>query len=199
VGARTQRTAVAVDVTVPSLGPDVDRRDGDTTTDAIDRETIPWRTVRRVVALVLAMLLVRLLVIETFTVDGSSMTPTFRDGDRIVVQKVSDLIGSPDVGDLVVLKDPLVGEVAIKRVVAVGGDSIELYDGVLRRNGVAIDEPYADQTDMGGRFFGPDIVPPGSVWVMGDHRSNSNDSRDYGPVPHGNIIGRYVLRIWPFG
>jgi len=84
----------------------------------------------------------------------------------------------------------------IKRVIAVEGETIEIVDNILTIDGVAIEEPYLTRRVQMGDF-GPLTVPEGHVFVMGDNRNQSEDSRRFGPVPVGEIIGRAFVRVWP--
>jgi len=149
-------------------------------------------------ALILLCVVVRLFVAEPMITQGISMEPTLHDGDALVVEKISAHFESPSVGDIVVAAAPDTGQPVVKRVVAVGGDSIGIEDGVLIRNGVAVEEPYANEDQMGGYFWGPEVVPVGAVFLLGDNRLESHDSRAYGAVPADSISGYYLLRIWPW-
>jgi signal peptidase I len=82
-------------------------------------------------------------------------------------------------------------------VVAVGGDEVGIEDGYLVVNGHTVEEPYVDHRVLDGVYFGPVTVPPGSVFMMGDNRANSVDSRTFGPVRRDTIVGRVMVRIWP--
>ena len=148
--------------------------------------------------LILLFVVVRLFVAEPMITHGISMEPTLHDGDALVVEKISAHFHSPSVGDIVVALAPDTGQSVVKRVVAVGGDSIGIEDGVLVRNGVAVDESYANHDQMGGYFWGPEVVPAGSVFLLGDNRLESHDSRSYGAVPADSISGYYLLSIWPW-
>lgn len=168
--------------------------------DGIPAETHTRRPRWIVVALGLMVLFfgVRFLVAEPVRTSGDSMSPTLHDGDALVIQKVSYWFADPAIGEIVVATAPDTGESVVKRVVAVGGDSIGIEDGVLVRNGVAVDEPYADHREMDGYFWGPVDVPAGHVFLLGDNRLESHDSRNYGPVSVDAIDGKYLTRLWPF-
>ena len=146
-------------------------------------------------ALIAALVLVRIFVAEPFRIPSQSMEPTLRPGDQTLVNKLSG--DAPDRGDLVAFHAPRTGEILLKRVVAVGGDTVGLEDGVLVVDGRQVREPYADPKAIDSVYFGPVKVRPGTIFVMGDNRANSDDSRDFGAVPTDRIIGRAVARVWP--
>lgn len=125
-------------------------------------------------------------------VESDSMSPTLSGGDRIVLDHAP---GDLRRGDLVVLTAP--AGMVLKRVAALGGDRVAIDDGVLVVNGTAVVEPYFDQTRVDGEYLGPATVPPGTVWVLGDNRGESIDSRAFGAVPVESVVGRVVLRFWP--
>lgn len=138
---------------------------------------------------------VRPFLVEPFFIPSESMSPTLNPGDRVLAAKPYYLLTEPARGDLAVFDDG--SGVVIKRVVGLGGDVVSVEDGVLVVNGEAIREPYVDYRLADSSFFGPETVPEGHVFVMGDNRSNSRDSRAIGPVPEEDLIGRAVLRFWP--
>ena len=146
-------------------------------------------------ALIAVLVLVRIFVAEPFRIPTESMSPTLRPGDQALVQKLGAT--SPDRGELVAFHSPQNGEVLLKRVVAVGGDTVGLEDGVLVVNGRKVREAYADPDPIDSVYFGPVKVGAGTVFVLGDNRANSEDSRDFGAVRTDSIIGRAVARVWP--
>jgi signal peptidase I len=146
---------------------------------------------------VLLLVAIRIFVAEPFRIPSESMAPTLEPGDQALVTKVG---GAPHRGDLVAFHAPRTGEVMLKRVVAVGGDTVGLEDGVLVVNGRRPAEPYvADPDAIDSVYFGPVKVAQGSLFVLGDNRGNSDDSRDYGTVPERSVIGRATARVWPPG
>ena len=156
------------------------------------------RRMRRANALATAILLaltVRAHLFEPVRVTAASMSPGLRAGDTVLVDKVTYRVRGPHRGEVVITSDPESGARIVKRVVGVGGDVIEIYDGQLVRNGEPVAEPYADQDRMGGYFFGPVTIPAGTVFVLGDHRIESTDSRRFGPVDTDDVEGR-VLAHW---
>jgi signal peptidase I len=148
-----------------------------------------------VIAMVLsAVVLVPMFVVQPATVSGDSMQPTLHGGQHVVIDKITYRFRSPRRGELVVTADPDGHGTIVKRVVAVGGDSVGIEDGLLVLNGAIVKEPYTDQSQMDGYFNGPITVPAGFVFVLGDHRNASVDSRRFGALPAGSIHGRVVAR-----
>ncbi len=129
-------------------------------------------------------------------VRGSSMTPGILDGDRILVEPWSYLIGEVRRGDVVVLRYPLDPDVDyIKRIIGLPGDRITLADGNVWVNGELIREPYVAEIDR--TSYLTTEVEEGSFFVLGDNRPRSSDSREFGFVPETYIRGRVDLRLWP--
>jgi signal peptidase I len=147
-----------------------------------------------VVAVLAAVLLLRTLVLGTVSVSSDSMAPTLCAGDWLLVSKLRVGAGV-SAGDLVVFRAPGEDEQSVKRVVAVGGQTVEIRDAVLFVDGRRRSEAYVDTATMDGTFFGPVAVGEDSVFVMGDHREFSIDSRDYGAVPRDRIEAQVVARI----
>jgi signal peptidase I len=139
----------------------------------------------------------RTFVAEPIGVPSASMAPTLTPGDSVLVNKLSYRFGEPRRGDVIVFHRPGSGELMLKRVVAVAADRVGIEDGVLHVDGHAVRETYVDHRLVDSVYFGPVRVPPASVFVMGDQRSNSIDSRAFGAVPRSRIVGRVDLRIWP--
>ena len=155
-----------------------------------------------VIALVVA-LGVRTFLLAHFVVEGSSMYSTLETGDRVFVNKVSYRLHDPNRGDVVVLHEirGTTERDLIKRVIAVGGEEIEMRSCEVRIGGQLLIEPYLDPTvvTLGncGADFGPILVPEGTVFVMGDNRAGSQDSRTLGPVLLDDIVGRAFVVFWP--
>jgi signal peptidase I len=137
------------------------------------------------------LIAVRLFVAEPMRVPSASMEPTLRPGDHVLISKLAE----PRRGDLVVFANA--GDLLLKRLVAVGGDQIGLEDGHLVVNGRTVEEPYVDHHVLEGVYFAPVTVPSGAVFVLGDNRTGSIDSRAFGPVPRSALVGRVALRLWP--
>ena len=151
-------------------------------------------------ALIVALIVVRVFVAEPFRIPSQSMAPTLEPGDQALVDKLSYRASSaPRRGDLVVFHEPGTGDLLLKRVVAVGGDTVGIEDGILVVDGKRPREAYTDTKAIDSVYFGPVKVRPGTVFVLGDNRANSVDSRNFGAVPTSSIIGRAVARVWPPG
>ena len=146
--------------------------------------------------LVFLAVVLAVLVLEPFTVRSSSMTPTLRTGDQILAERLTPRFGQLERGDLVVFKAPATRALMVKRVVALAGDRVGLADGRLVVNGHRRAEAYVDLARVDSVYFGPEVVPAGSVFVMGDDRADSVDSRDFGPVPLDRVLGRVLWRLW---
>lgn len=150
------------------------------------------------IAVVLA-LLIRHFVVELYLVDGPSMRPTLQNQERLVVNKFIYKFEEPQRGDILIFqypKDP--SRDFIKRVIAVPGDTIEIKNNHVFVNGELKNEPYILSTTKGDYPLA--TVPEGHIFVMGDNRNNSEDSRfaDVGMVPYELIKGKAMLVFWPF-
>ena len=149
-----------------------------------------------IVPAVIIALLIHVFLAQATRVYGQSMQPSLHTNERLVVEKFSYRFHGPRRGDVVVLHDLGGGsELLIKRVVGLPGERVTVADGRVFIDGVALDEPYLDQgTQGGGRSW---VVPPLRVFVLGDNRGASRDSRVFGPVPLDQIVGRALFRYWP--
>jgi signal peptidase I len=150
------------------------------------------------VALLLALMVPIVLlavVAEPMRVTSGSMSPTLVAGDHIIIDKLTGRWRPPAIGDLVVFREPGRGDLAVKRVVAVAGASVALEDGVLEIDGVPQPEPALDHRGVDSVYFGPVTVPAGSVFVLGDNRGESIDSRDYGAIRVDDLVGRVTRHL----
>ncbi len=147
-------------------------------------------------ALVIAVL-INVFVGQATRVEGQSMEPNLYSDQRLVVEKVSYRFHGPHRFDIVVLEMPSQGdELLIKRVIGLPGEKIDIRDGHVYINEQQLQEPFTDDRTQPGRY-GSVQVPPLHVYVLGDNRDRSNDSRSFGPVPIENIVGRAWLSYWP--
>ncbi len=150
------------------------------------------------VAFVLVFGFVRPFVLEAFRIPSESMVPTLQVGDRVFVNKFIYRFAEPERGDIVVFESVNGGEEdLIKRIVAGPGDSVAVRGGVLSVNEEPQNEPYLNREIADDSFFSPTRLSEGEVFVMGDNRANSADSRVFGPLPVENIEGEAFVRFWP--
>lgn len=148
-----------------------------------------------IIAFVLAQLIM-VSVAQAFQVEQFSMEPTLLPHDRVLVDKFTYRFRGPHRGDVIVLRYPLNQQRNyIKRIVALPGDRVEVKDGKLYINGTLSKEPYLNGASQGS--YGPTKVPADSVFVMGDNRNNSEDSRSFGALQRVLIVGQAVLVYWP--
>jgi signal peptidase I len=147
-------------------------------------------------AIVIAVL-INLFLAQATRVYGSSMEPNLHTDQRLVVEKISYRLHSPHRGDVVVIRMPERGpELLIKRVIGLAGETIEVRSGIVYIDGQPIEEDYLVRKTAG--TYGPTTIPEGHVFVMGDNRGASNDSRVFGPVSLDRVVGRAWVSYWPF-
>jgi len=131
-------------------------------------------------------------------VEGTSMLPSLEDQERIFVNKFVYRWEPIERGDVIVFQYPLdTSKSYIKRVIGVPGDRVRVTDGVVYVNGRMLDEPYVPEDFRDARSYREIVVPAGSYYVLGDHRSLSNDSREFGAVPARFVSGKAVFVYWP--
>jgi signal peptidase I len=180
------------------------------------RSIIEWVLV--VAGAVAVALLVRVFAVQAFYIPSESMEPTLEVNDRVLVNRLSYKLHDVNRGDVVVFEKPASlatpagpNEIKdlIKRVVALPGESVVFQDGDVYVDGTLLPEPYlpagtTTNPGPGGVTWDhrctaddPCVVPDGTVWVMGDNRSNSEDSRWIGPVDQDLIVGRAFVTVWP--
>jgi signal peptidase I len=169
---------------------------------AVLREILDW--LRHILIAVLIGLLLVVFVVQRNEVIGSSMEPTLHTGDELIVEKVSKLVGAIRYGNIVTIDaQDLPGHVGekniIKRVVGLGGDTIEIREGKVFRNGTALVEPYVHglATMEGNPAYSKVTLAANEIYVLGDNREVSLDSRRFGPVSRSRLIGRVILRFYP--
>lgn len=172
-------------------------------------------------AALLVAVVIKTFLIQPFYIPSRSMVPELLVNDRVMVSKVNLWFGDPAQGDIVVFTNPATPieaetvpervvravlealgirtngtEDLIKRVVAVGGQTVEIHDNQVLVDGVPLEEDYLPEgvfmSDMA-----PRLIPEGQLWMMGDNRNESSDSRVFGPIDQDTVIGEAVVRIWP--
>ncbi len=153
-------------------------------------------------ALVIA-LVIKTFLLQAFYIPSSSMVSTLNVGDRVLVNKLSYKVHDVHRGDIIVFERPE-GEAdsqitdLIKRVIGLPGDTVEGQNGRVVINGEPLDEPYLDEGVTTGDFP-PTDVPEGHLFMMGDNRGDSRDSRYFGTIDEDTIVGRAFFRVWPLG
>ena len=176
-----------------------------------------WAVLRRVGLLLAVVLTIRTFVGEASVVPTGSMQSTILIGDHILLDKALygptvPLLGLrlPRIktvrrGDIVAFRYPKDPEITfLKRVIALGGDLVEIHDDLVYRNGKPLDEPYAQHIKRDQRARGyresmrPVLVPEGQMFVMGDNRDDSEDSRYFGTVPLTSVVGEPMLIYWSY-
>lgn len=195
--------------------------------EEIQRRKPLWRELPVLIVLAFAgALLIKTFLLQAFYIPSASMEPTLRGGDRVLVEKVSGYFGSPTRGQVIVFEQPVATgfededpstwedvlnavrslfgfptegkQDYIKRVMAIEGDTIEGRDGLVYVNGDPVEEPYLEQGTQTAPF--PEYrVGANEIFVMGDNRDNSDDSRTFGGISEGDVVGHAVLLIWPPG
>lgn len=148
------------------------------------------------VVLVLAVALVRVTLVAPVRIASASMSPTLDRGDVVLVSRRRPVLAALHRGDIVVVRVPGRRQHALKRLVGLPGESLVVLDGRLVVDGAVVREPYVDHARVDGYFSATFDVPLEAVFVMGDNRGNSVDSRDYGPVPARDVVGRMLRRLW---
>ncbi|MBB6019323.1 signal peptidase I [Paenibacillus sp. JGP012] len=174
-------------------------------------EIVEW--LKAIVIALVLVILIRWLLFKPFVVDGPSMQPNFSTGERVIVNEILYDIREPKRGEVIVFHVPSEGRDFIKRVIAVAGDTVQVQGDTVTVNGQKVNETYIqgaiDAAEANGGTYNvkdfpneqfPDgKVPPGHVFVMGDNRPNSTDSRMIGYVSLKDIIGRADVIFWPIG
>jgi signal peptidase I len=220
---------VSVDSHVPAPGrsvrpPDLRRRDREELRAAhaghAARRRAGETPVLIVAALVLAFL-IKTFLVQAFYIPSGSMIPTLEIGDRVLVEKVTYRFSDPARGDVIVFQRPGAEQPTgvgpairsfleglglaqpdedidlIKRVIGLPGETVEIVDGVVRVDGRALREDYVLDFEAD---WGPQAVPPGSYFMLGDNRGNSDDSRySLGTVPRDHVVGKAFVILWPPG
>ena len=151
----------------------------------IIKEILPY------VLIIIAVILIRTFIITPVRVDGASMDQTLEDGQILLLYKLANI----DYGDIVVLDEEKEGEIIIKRIIGMPGDTVSIKDNTVYVNGEELEEDYAygETSDYEEITLGDD-----EYFILGDNRPISKDSRYFGPVKEDEIIGKIIFRLWPF-
>jgi len=162
------------------------------------RNALEWVVIA--VGALLVAFVIKTFLLQAFYIPSLSMAPTLKVNDRVLVNKLSYDLHEVNRGDLIVFESPpdegSETKDLIKRVIGLPGETVESRDGRMVVDGRVLDEPYLDDGVMTGALE-KTVIPPDHLWVMGDNRSNSRDSRFFGPIPESLVIGRAFVRVWP--
>lgn len=165
-----------------------------------------------IVGAILLALVVKVFLLQAFYIPSLSMYPTLHEGDRVLVNKLSYRLHDVNRGDVIVFERPPTETSSnipdlIKRVVGLPGESITIENGSVFVDGQRLDENYLPDGTVTSSANAPNkctpdapcVVPAGQVWVMGDNRGDSKDSRYFGPIDESSIVGRAFITVWPLG
>ena len=171
---------------------------------------IEWFIV--IIGAIFLALVVKLFLLQAFYIPSLSMYPTLHVGDRVLVNKLSYRLHDVNRGDVIVFERPASETSStipdlIKRVVAISGESVVIKDGSVFVDGTRLNENYLPDGTVTSTANAPNkcteqapcVIPNGQVWVMGDNRSDSKDSRYFGPIDKSSIVGRAFITVWPLG
>jgi signal peptidase I len=157
---------------------------------------VAWDVASTIVPAVVIALFINVFVAQAMVIEGPSMRPNLNYGQRVMVEKITyRFFHGPRRGDVVIVDVPGEGEPLIKRVVALSGERVEVRGGQVWINGELLEERWA--THQGGPNYPSTLVPPLHVFVLGDNRGSSRDSRSFGAVSVDRLVGRAWLLYWP--
>ena len=172
---------------------------------SFNRRLLGW--VAWIAGAIALAVLIRVFVAEAYFVPTGSMLETIQLDDRLWGEKISYRFRSPEQGEIVMFDSPANdGNILVKRVIAVGGQTVDLVQGRVVVDGAVLDEPYTgtkesspltEQLPGVGPITYPYTVPEGYLWVMGDNRTNSRDSRYFGAIPVSSVTAHAVCTFWP--
>jgi signal peptidase I len=164
--------------------------------DDVKRELVAW--VQTLGSAAVYAVLIVTFVAQVARVEGQSMAPTLEDQDRLLVNKLAYFWHDPRPGDIVMLYYPADPDKSfVKRVIAQEGDTVRIVDGRVFVNEVPLLDDYVPEEYRSHDSWGPETIPDGYYFVMGDHRNNSSDSRHWRFVPKKYIVGKVQVRWWP--
>lgn len=182
----------------PQSGPPEERQKPEEPAAKPDSKSAARLWGRDLLISLLASLFIITFVYQPVKVEGTSMQPRLGNQDRLFINKFAYHFEKIERGDVVVFHYPLdLRESYIKRVIALPGDHLWIHDGKVYLNGKLQKDPYVPAKYRDHWSQPPMVIPPGDYFVMGDHRSISSDSRDWGPVPRKDIYGKAAFVYWP--
>ncbi len=151
------------------------------------------------VVLALILFLVIRQVVQNYRIESHSMEPNFYEDQFVLVNKLAYRLGDPARGEVLVFHNPdNPDEDYIKRIIGLPGDQVEVVGDTILINGQELAQPYAHNLNPEGSYYGPIVVPESTLFVMGDNRPRSSDSRAIGPIAEELVVGKAWLRVWPF-
>ena len=161
-----------------------------------------WMMLRELIETIVLSLVIFLLirqVVQNYRIESHSMQPNFYEGEFILVNKLAYRLGAPERGDVLVFHNPNNPEEDyIKRIIGLPGDTIEIYDGTVWINGQPLVEEYPLNEIPRAQSYGPLVIEPDNLFVMGDNRPQSQDSRVFGQLSEDLVVGKAWVRVWPF-
>jgi signal peptidase I len=170
--------------------------------DADGEQSMGWMLARELIETVVLSLVIFLLirqVVQNYRIESHSMEPNFYEGQFILVNKLAYRLGTPHRGDVIVFQNPNnPNEDYIKRVIGLPGDTVEIRNQDVIINGEIQNEPYPMNVFLPNTYYGPIVVEPDHLFVMGDNRPNSQDSRVFGSLDQDLVIGKTWVRLFPF-
>jgi signal peptidase I len=165
------------------------------------QQSTTWSMARELIETVVLSLIIFLLirqVVQNYRIENHSMEPNFYEGQFVLVNKLAYRLGQPERGDVVVFHNPSnTSEDYIKRIIGLPGDTVEVQNASVLVNGQPLVEDFPHNSISPGDYMPPVIVGENQLFVMGDNRPNSSDSRVFGPISQDLAVGQAWLRIWP--
>ena len=175
---------------------------GGSVAESEPQPSVGWMLLRELVETIVLSLIIFLLirqVVQNYRIESHSMQPNFYEGEFILVNKLAYRVGTPERGDVLVFHNPNNEEEDyIKRIIGLPGDTLEIRDSVVYINGESLMEEYPHNEIPRAVTYGPIVIEPDHLFVMGDNRPQSQDSRVFGPLSEDLIVGKAWVRVWPF-
>jgi signal peptidase I len=182
--------------TVSAVPADISTAHDDDSVGSWTQYIVAW--VKTIITAAVYTKLIVMFLFQVARVDGQSMAPTLANRDRLIVNKFTYQVSAPRIGDIVMFYYPLnPDEAFVKRIIAEEGDSVRIAAGHVFVNERPIDDSYVSPAYRSHENYGPVTVRPGYYFVLGDHRNDSSDSREWGLVPKKYIVGKIDARWWP--
>ena len=162
-----------------------------------------WEMIKTAITVIIVVYLIKTFLFQLFVVDGQSMEPTLHDNEMLLVDKLSYHLREPERGEIIIFEKPNEPQTNfIKRIIGVPGDKVVIKDSYIyvyneqHPEGIKLDETYLspDSPTNGNQEF---EIPAGEVFVLGDNRTNSQDSRVFGPIKKNTILGKALFTYWP--